>query len=494
MWRVWRKWTIQHHTFTSVKLSEAEARTLTDGLLSTVEQDDDGSVTLPTITYTFPPVAKKVRTQARGRGFLCCVPNATYSRHAFVRAQNLSIKPLNNDQKAQNVIFIKQCTRHWRDAQRQMRVELGQYLTDADARIRATKQKQQKNGAPAGRLPSREQLQNAGLFAIGLKRLHRWTEEDDEKLKEEARKQKAGNMAEGKQAHDGYVRDKDRKRIRLPTQVAGSERPRRFDFSVGKGLSRNCKTSVVSSTVELMRNSGLRYVHALSMGKQGMEGDLETCRRQLIKEGFVHKENFEMKDPDATFNDDMFRELRDKSKSAELTKRERQHDAEQAYSSWIQHKQWQELALQCLEAIDMPADVEKSRYAHWKKVGRALKAVDSSLLREWINWSKGLESVTPKVCSVLWDKFPPVGCDVHRGTSSPVRDVLLKILRPGIDYAAAFERLCDRKMRRQAADAEERGEGPMKREEMEETLIVSRKDMQGVFKDAGILLQPDEAR
>ena len=86
------------------------------------------------------------------------------------------------------------------------------------------------------RLPSREQLQSAGLYAIGLKRLHKWVEDDDEMIKEQKRKEKAEQQQEGKQAHDGYVRDKDRKRIRLPLETAGvsRERPPRFDFSLGK--------------------------------------------------------------------------------------------------------------------------------------------------------------------------------------------------------------------------------------------------------------------
>lgn len=61
MWRVWRKWTIDNHTFNSVKVSESEARMLSEGLLSQVEADEDGSVVLPTIKYSFPPVPKKVR-------------------------------------------------------------------------------------------------------------------------------------------------------------------------------------------------------------------------------------------------------------------------------------------------------------------------------------------------------------------------------------------------------------------------------------------------
>ena len=157
-------------------------------------------------------ITKKVR-RARAPP-AACAPILTHpdalSRIPRARSQNLTPKPLTSDQKAQNRIFLRQCTRHWRDAQRQMRVELGQYLTDAEARIRKAREKQKSKGSGAVRLPSREQLQSAGLYAIGLKRLHKWAEDDDEKIKEQKRKEKAEQQQEGKQAHDGYVRDKDR--------------------------------------------------------------------------------------------------------------------------------------------------------------------------------------------------------------------------------------------------------------------------------------------
>ena len=64
MWRVWRKWTIDNHTFNAVKLSEKEAQTLTEGTRSTLDEpDEDGTTVVPTIKYTFPAVPKKVRCQ-----------------------------------------------------------------------------------------------------------------------------------------------------------------------------------------------------------------------------------------------------------------------------------------------------------------------------------------------------------------------------------------------------------------------------------------------
>ena len=83
MWRVWRKWTIDNHTFNSVKVSESEARMLSEGLLSQVEADEDGSVVLPTIKYSFPPVPKK------GAGACAPPPLALRFSHAPTRSREI---------------------------------------------------------------------------------------------------------------------------------------------------------------------------------------------------------------------------------------------------------------------------------------------------------------------------------------------------------------------------------------------------------------------
>ena len=47
------------------------------------------------------------------------------------------------------------------------------------------------------------------------------------------------------------------------------------------------------STIELMAGSGLKYVHATDRGRQGMEGDLEKSKKQLLDLGYVHIDNVE---------------------------------------------------------------------------------------------------------------------------------------------------------------------------------------------------------
>lgn len=55
----------------------------------------------------------------------------------------------------------------------------------------------------------------------------------------------------------------------------------RFDFSGGKGLIRPNKNLIASTTLDIMRGQGMKYVHAITDGRQGVEGDLEKSKRQI---------------------------------------------------------------------------------------------------------------------------------------------------------------------------------------------------------------------
>ncbi|CAM9846674.1 unnamed protein product, partial [Phaeothamnion confervicola] len=83
--------------------------------------------------------------------------------------------------------------------------------------------------------------------------------------------------------------------------------------------------------------------------------------------------------------------------------------------------------------------------AHWLVVGRALKRVDARLLPGWTTWCKETHPVAH--CQALWDSFAPRACDVHAAGHSAVREMFLRLLRPGIDYRAAFQRVLKRRRR-----------------------------------------------
>ncbi len=55
-------------------------------------------------------------------------------------------------------------------------------------------------------------------------------------------------------------------------------------MSYGREFASNktkMKLNTSLTTVELMAGTGLKYVHAVSKGQQGMEGDLEKSKKQV---------------------------------------------------------------------------------------------------------------------------------------------------------------------------------------------------------------------
>ena len=102
-------------------------------------------------------------------------------------------------------------------------------------------------------------------------------------------------MLEATRAYEGFVKKKDMLRIRMPDEpervIGGSFKAPRMDFSMGKGVVRAKRTAIPQNTVEMMRGSGLKYVHTLSKGRNGMKQDLEKCQEELINSGHVFKEN-----------------------------------------------------------------------------------------------------------------------------------------------------------------------------------------------------------
>ncbi len=121
-------------------------------------------------------------------------------------------------------------------------------------------------------------------------------------------------------------------------------------------------------------------------------------------------------------------------------KQERKEGSKKAFIEWTQQKNLVEKALSELCHIDPPSPPslttdkakQQKSISQWVQVGRALKRIDSRLIKEFIAWSAG--AFPPVHCQVVWDSFPPIACDIHVPGYSTVRETLLKFLRPGINY------------------------------------------------------------
>lgn len=182
-----------------------------------------------------------------------------------------------------------------------------------------------------------------------------------------------------------------------------------------------------------------------------------------MKGGHVYKENFA--DPedgtiDSDGEDQFRRELagnpkrrarRSEGKQAEKARKEK-------YEAWQGLKVLRDRALEMLPAIALPASGDQQRIT-WMRVGRALKAVDRTLLNAWTEWSSKVEAFTAGECSVAWDSFAPVCCDTH-APSSAVRDTFLKLLhRKGVDWKSGFEAAKEKKRTKAEIRGEDFDEG-----------------------------------
>lgn len=91
-----------------------------------------------------------------------------------------------------------------------------------------------------------------------------------------------------------YIRPRTAPERIAPTAPTNRSRPKRshkfnpsvyttsrFDFSGGRGLVRPNKNLIASTTLDIMRGQGMKYAHAISDARQGVEGDLEKSKRQI---------------------------------------------------------------------------------------------------------------------------------------------------------------------------------------------------------------------
>lgn len=312
-------------------------------------------------------------------------------------------------------------------------------------------------------------LELQALNKLGVKRMLQWVEEDEEAIKAQKRDEHKEKTEGGIAAHSAWVRKKDRLRIRMPTPTKEEKAAAsaRFDFS-SKGAVRRKDFKAPSTTVELMKNSGLKYVHAMNDGFQGRGGDLEKCKQLLVKQGHVLRVNFSdaggggYDDEDAGFSRDRYQFERANNparKKRSEGDKERRQQSQASFAVWTAHKALRDKALKFLEHLPRPSEdddepqdeggAQDTAMTKWEQVGRALKAVDRTLLEVWVRWTGDFRSVA--TCRALWESFPPVACDVHC-PSSALRDVFLKLLhRRGVNYRQAFVDHCERKYKRAIA-------------------------------------------
>lgn len=477
---LWVRWTTKHHTFSRVPLSEPEAQKFSHGTRQMMEFDAENKTYYMTLKWHQAAKPQKGDT-----------------------AKIAARRQLTVDQKRQNVFFLSLCKKYWMTAQHRVVEQLQAKMTEFEQLPPDVQRK--KAGSAA-------EMEVQILNRIGVKRILQWVEEDQDAIEEQKREEQREKADGGVVAHNAWVKRKDRLRIRMPDNgaivakgvKAAAWKPPRFDFSSGTGVVRNKNIKVPSSTVDIMKNSGLKYVHAMSEGFQGRGGDLEKCKQQLVKQGHILKANFNGRNEDG---DDPFARDRyefEKEHNPELKKKKvagkaREGQSQESYTAWIAHKALRDKAIKLLPHIAPPKRDENDdeddnsvpASVRWEEVGKALKAIDRTLLDDWVKWSDGFRNASR--CRMLWESFAPVACDVHC-TSSAIRDVFLKLLhRKGVNYKQAFLDHCERKHKKLLASGEDDLPDEMTEEEQfEHFASLNNKEFTKLLRDLGIVLQPEE--
>lgn len=272
------------------------------------------------------------------------------------------------------------------------------------------------------------------------------------------------------------------------------------------------------TTAELMAGSGLKYAHATKRGNQGLQGDLELSRKKLLELGFVSKSNLDVDPEEGISVNAAYRQAR--SENETLREYKKQHEKTQnqsgkAFDQWFVLKGLRDQALKYLTSVSPPSlqredrdeDMRMGAVAESKssgqravvfqgsevdvciQVGKALKRVDRGLLSEWLRWSA---NVIPSYnATVLWDAFYPTACDVHSVLGSQVRETFLRILKPGLDFKAAYKLFVDRKIRRKEA-SENRDYSKEERDEFIRETKLGKKDMTQLLLELGVSMKPHE--
>lgn len=231
-------------------------------------------------------------------------------------------------------------------------------------------------------------------------------------------------------------------------------------------------------------------------------------------------------------------------------------DSNRAFEEWSVLKSNREQAIKALALVPPPnmefnddpsrivdasavapnCTLSREQLENCIEIGQLLKRVDRTLFTEWFTWANSDPAALARVknpvdaqkaisfnfATTLWDFFEPRACDMHSAISSQVRETFQKLLRPGLDFRAAFlgyaGKLWNRQQAKNAVElsreeiAEIRsqfGSEPpqVQQEEMNKYLAtktkeerdktiacmaLSRKDMKNLFADMGITMKKNE--
>jgi hypothetical protein len=170
----WLKWTMEHYTFTMIKLTPEEVAQFSGAVKEYLDYED-GVYTFLSLKYSFP-AKPKPGTAAR---------------------------PLGKDQTLQNSIFLRECKKLWRAAKETLREKLLDMVSE-------TYERRAKSGrSKMDDTSFRKQIEVSALQALSIRQLKQWVEDDEDKKAEKEKETLRESQEEAKNAHMQFVKHKD---------------------------------------------------------------------------------------------------------------------------------------------------------------------------------------------------------------------------------------------------------------------------------------------
>lgn len=419
----WLDWTVAtpRHAFRNVQLTDEQASWIKPGtvLHQQLLRDDKTKELVQPVTIEYLEFVSQYKKQEKGKGDKKSAAPAAPSKRV--------LKP---EEKLRNRLYKAKLQEELESAQKEV---VRQLLAEREEWLRTTDEGAVSGGGSAldaAGSAARSRMEQRFLHRIGIGRLRQWVEEDAEALEEKLENDKKEKMEDGAQSHAQWARARGETRLRVPSQwlrrqegikFGGKWVPPRFDFGRGKPLVRPSKMKLPQSSVDFMKGTGAKFIHPAS------KSDFEKCKQILNKKANpVHKR---------------------------AAQEQRAQKAAEHFEVWLTQKELVERARHCMAGIARPEKGELESARLWLAIGKALKAVDQTVLyADWCRWASDYKPAG--TCRSYWESFEPIGCAVVTG--GPIRDLLLRLLsRPGVNWHKALLEQIARKWRRMVRKAED---------------------------------------
>lgn len=224
----WYKWTMENHTFSNIKLTDGDLKTISGAVMEYLSSEADHLASngvegdelaaasrvkdiLPSLKYFFPAVPKPMERP----------------------------KPLSSDQSAQNVIFMKEANKLWRKAAEELNNRIIEFIARTvkgsnKSTPRIDEERERKGKAASegkdddmGTSNSRANIGDSGydtmeerrnkakrleqqcLNEMGIKQLKKWLEEDEDAKIANENEDAASKLKEKKDAFDSFIKKKN---------------------------------------------------------------------------------------------------------------------------------------------------------------------------------------------------------------------------------------------------------------------------------------------